>query len=153
MVEVEVPLEVADHLVTVRTLLLQRLAQVDPLHVETEVAAAVRLVVALAAPVVQDLLVHGVDVLVEQLLPLEHLLTDAALEALPGPLVLGSVALRVLEVSPEVLGALPAVGTGPDVLLRVNPADVAVEGPLAGGGVAEYLNENISREIIRTDLQ
>ena len=131
------PLEVAHHLITERTLLLQRLAQVDPLHVETKVATAVRLVVALATPVVQDLLVHGVDVLVEQLLPLEHLLTDAALEALPGPLVLGTVALRVLEVSPEVLGALPTVGTGPDVLLRVNAADVAVQGPLAGGGVAE----------------
>ena len=125
----------------------------NSLHVQSEVATAVGLVVALITPVVEDLLVHGVDVLVEQLLPLEHLLTDAALEALPSPLVLGSVALRVLEVSPEVLGALPAVGTGPDILLRVNPADMAVQGPLAGGVVAEYLNENISREIIRTDLQ
>ena len=35
------PLEVAHHLVTVGTLLLQRLAQVDPLHVESEVAATV----------------------------------------------------------------------------------------------------------------
>ena len=54
MVEVEVPLEVADHLVTVGTLLLERLPQVDPLHVQAEVAAAVGLVVALVAPVVED---------------------------------------------------------------------------------------------------
>ena len=79
MVEVEVPLEVADHLVTVGTLLLQWLAQVNSLHVQSEVAAAVGLVVALVTPVVEDLLVDGVDVFVEQLLPLEHLLTEPAL--------------------------------------------------------------------------
>ena len=35
------PLEVAHHLVTVGTLLLQRFPQVNPLHVKSEVAAAV----------------------------------------------------------------------------------------------------------------
>ena len=48
----------------------------NSLHVEPEVAPTVGLVVALAAPVVHHLLVHGVDVLVQQLLPLELLLTD-----------------------------------------------------------------------------
>ena len=104
MVEVEVPLEVANHLVTVGTLLLQRLPQVDPLHVESEVAATVGLVVTLVTPVVQDLLVHRVDVFVQQLLPLELLAADPALETLPGPLVFWAVALGVLEMSPQVLG-------------------------------------------------
>ena len=102
MVEVEVPLEVANHLVTVGTLLLQWLAQVNSLHVQSEVATAVGLVVALITPVVEDLLVHGVDVLVEQLLPLELLLTDGAREGLPAALVFRPVTLRVLEVPPEI---------------------------------------------------
>ena len=55
VVEVEMPLEVPHHLVTVGTLLLQRFAQVNSLHVKSEVAATVRLVVALVAPVVEDL--------------------------------------------------------------------------------------------------
>ena len=96
------PLEVANHLVTVGTLLLQWLAQVNSLHVQSEVAAAVGLVVALITPVVEDLLVHGVDVLVEQLLPLELLLTDGAREGLPAALVFRAVTLRVLEVPPGI---------------------------------------------------
>ena len=102
MVEVEVPLEVANHLVTVGTLLLQWLAQVNSLHVQSEVATTVGLVVALITPVVEDLLVHGVDVLVEKLLPLELLLTDGAREGLPAALVFRAVTLRVLEVPPEI---------------------------------------------------
>ena len=136
MVEVEVPLKVANHLVTVGTLLLQWLAQVNSLHVQSEVATAVGLVVALITPVVEDLLVHGVDVLVEQLLPLELFAADSALETVPGPLVFWPVALSVLEMSPQVLGPLATVRAGPDILLGVNPADVAVECALAGGGVA-----------------
>ena len=58
VVEVEMPLEVAHHLVTVGTLLLQRFPQVDPLHVESQVAATVGLVVTLVTSVVQHLLVH-----------------------------------------------------------------------------------------------
>ena len=45
--------------------------------------------------------------------------------------------LSVLEMSPEVLGSLPTVGAGPDVLLGVDPPDVSVQRPLAGRGVAE----------------
>ena len=96
-----------------------------------------------------------VDVFVQQLLPLELLAADPALETLPGPLVFRAVALGVLEMSPQVLGkyfsknisekifhckyfsknisvkifhlgSLPTVGAGPDVLLRVNPSDVSV---------------------------
>ena len=104
MVEVEMPLEVAHHLVTVGALLLQRFPQVDPLHVESQVAAAVGLVVTLATPVVQNLLMDRVDVFVQQLLPLELLAADPALETLPGPLVFRTVTLGVLEMSPQVLG-------------------------------------------------
>ena len=46
------------------------------------------------------------------------------------------VALSVLEMSPQVLGPLATVRAGPDILLGVDPADVAVECALAGGGVA-----------------
>ena len=98
------PLEVAHHLVTVGTLLLQRFAQVDPLHVESQVAATIGLVVTLAAPVVQHLLMDRVDVFVQQLLPLELLAADPALETFPGPFVFRAVALGVLEMSPQVLG-------------------------------------------------
>ena len=55
MVEVEMPLEVPDHLVTEGALLLQRFPQVNSLHVKPQVAPAVRLVVALVTPVVQHL--------------------------------------------------------------------------------------------------
>ena len=41
---------------------------------------------------------------VQQLLPLELLAADPALETLPGPLVFRAVALGVLEMSPQVLG-------------------------------------------------
>ena len=131
------PLEVSHHLVTVGTLLLQRLPQVNSLHVESEVAAAVGLVVTLVAPVVENLLVYRVDVFVEQLLPLELFAADPALETVPGPLMFRAVALRVLEMSPQVLGSLPTVGAGPDILLGVDPSDVSVQRPLAGRGVAE----------------
>ena len=94
MVKVEMPLEVSHHLVTVGTLLLQRFAQVNSLHVKSEVTAAVRLVVTLVTPVVEDLLVHGVDVFVEKLLPLELFATNPALETLPGSLVFRAVALQ-----------------------------------------------------------
>ena len=76
----------------------------DPLHVESEVAATVGLVVTLATPVIQHLLMDRVDVFVQQLLPLELLAADPALETLPGPLVFRAVALGVLEMSPQVLG-------------------------------------------------
>ena len=87
----------------------------NSLHVKSQVAATVGLVVTLVTPVVQDLLVHRVDVFVQQLLPLELFAANPALEALPGPLVFRTVALRVLEMSPQVLGSLPTVGAGPDV--------------------------------------
>ena len=74
--------------------------------------------------------------LVEQLLPLELFAADPALETVPGPLMFRAVALRVLEMSPQVLGSLPTVGAGPDVLLRVDPSDVSVQRPLTGCGVA-----------------
>ena len=82
-----------------------------------------------------------VYVFVQQLLPLELLAADPALETLPGPLVFRAVALGVLEMSPQVLGkyfsknisekifhlgSLPTVGAGPDVLLRVDPSYVSV---------------------------
>ena len=137
MVKVEMPLEISHHLITVRTLLLQRFAQVNSLHVKSEVAATVRLVVALVAPVVEDLLVHRVDVFVQQLLPLELFAADSALETVPGPLVFWPVALSVLEMSPQVLGPLATVRAGPDVLLGVDPPDVSVQRPLAGRRVAE----------------
>ena len=137
MVKVEMPLEVSHHLITVGTLLLQRFAQVNSLHVKSQVAATVGLVVTLVTPVVQDLLVHRVDVFVQQLLPLELFAANPALEALPGPLMLRTVALRVLEMSPQVLGSLPTVGAGPDVLLGVDPPDVPVQRPLTRRGVAE----------------
>merc|ERR1719397_505923 len=136
VVEVEMPLEVAHHLVTVRTLLLQRFAKVNSLHVQPQVAPAVRLVVALVTPVVQHLLVYRVNMFVEELLPLELFLTNPALETLPTPLVFRTVALSVLEVSPQVLGPLATVGTGPDVLLTVDTSDVSVQRPLARRGVA-----------------
>ena len=94
VVEVEMPLEVAHHLVTVGTLLLQRFPQVNSLHVKSEVTTAVGLVVTLVTPVVQVLLVHGVDVFVQKLLPLELLATNPALESFPSPLVFRTVALQ-----------------------------------------------------------
>ena len=96
VVEVEMPLEVPDHLVTEGALLLQRFPQVNSLHVKSEVAATVGLVVALATSVIENLLVDGVDVFVEKFLPLELFTANLALETLPGPLMFRPVALQTM---------------------------------------------------------
>ena len=147
VVEVEMPLEVAHHFVTVGTLLLQRFPQVNSLHMKSQVAATVGLVVTLVTSVVENLLVHGVDVFVEKLLPLELFTTNPTLETLPGPLVFRAVALSVLEMSPEVLGSLPTVRAGADVLLRVDPPDVSVQRTLAGRRVAENISSIICSDL------